>query len=370
MFDNEFDELFRSRLKDHPSAVPEGMWQRIVGKTEGRRDVGAWWWYVTGAVVLIAGVLFREHASPSSDGKPAVIAPGKSYATLSANPVIPGHADLPTGRSHTAAPARPVTPEPAVPYADGSAAPKPAGIAAQTHSVSEPAILRSGFGPRSQSGPGFFSITGGAGHWLPNREPFSLAFSSPYANHPAGKPIPCPDPANLNGNSGWFPEAYFSPDFPYNSHRQGFSYSAGGRLGKTINDRFFVTVGLEYSHIAPQASKDSIPGQPFNNIDLPVLLGYRIGSAKNTFVHAGLIWNLYSRPGGGDNGIPYTSHTGLAFYLGLGFLQPLDSRWSVFVESHFRYQLSDRSANLVQSPDLGGVSFGVRYNLKGRGGAR
>jgi hypothetical protein len=401
MFDNEFDELFRSRLKDHPSAVPEDMWQRIVGKTEGRRGLSMWWWLpVTGAFVLITAVIFREHASkvlavhqdsaaigsfattksyagkpaPTGPAQPYAVVPAKPYTVVPAKPGIPASADLVPEKPFATTPAapKPAAPKPATPYTDGPAASKPAGTFDQTHSVSEPAILRSGFGPRSPSGPGFFSARGGAGYWLPNVEPLSLAFSSPYANRPNGKPIPCPDPEHLEVNSGWFLEAYFSPDILFTSQRQGFSWSAGARLGKTFNGRFSATIGLAYSHIVLQGYIDSFPVQPFNSLDLPVILGYQLapGDQFSTTIHAGLIWNLHYWPVGTYYGMPYNNNTGLAFYFGFDFLKPVSSRWSIFTEPHFRYQLSNRSANLMQSPDLGGLSLGVRYNFTRRGGVR
>src|SRR5215472_1888795 len=58
MSDKAFDELFRIRLKDHPSAVPEDMWQRIGVEADDRKRFGLWRWYFVGPVVLLAGLLF------------------------------------------------------------------------------------------------------------------------------------------------------------------------------------------------------------------------------------------------------------------------------------------------------------------------
>ena len=59
----------------------------------------------------------------------------------------------------------------------------------------------------------------------PLQPPIPLYFPSPSANRLKGNRLPCPNPEHLKENSGWFVEAYFSPDILFASNRQDFSYS-------------------------------------------------------------------------------------------------------------------------------------------------
>ena len=377
MFDNEFDELLRSRLKDHPSVVPEDMWQRICGHADSRRVWAHWGWYFVGVLVagFVGGLFYISRPAGHRN-------PGGTTGT---------GADLAAASHRPAAHQMPTTQTQSGDLKRSSQTPgasKPAYPLQQTNSVPDPALTRSsrsGSVPRSQNGPGFsFTTTeprGGAAtpfaagrtvvHWLPSVALISRTFAAPRAKRLEGNPLACPDPENIKKNSGWFVEAYFSPDYLFTSNRQGFSYSAGVRFGTTFKDRFSVMTGLQFSHVSLGGNLDSALSQQFNNIDIPLLLGYRLGSSDvTTYFHMGLIWNLHSQAVITDYGIRYRNNTGLAFFSGVDFLKRLSNHWSVFAEPHVRYQLTNRTANLLQSPDLGGVLLGVRYNFTRRAGVR
>lgn len=384
MFDNEFDELFRNRLKGHPSAVPDDMWLRIRGRADARGGFNPRRWYFIGLVMLVAGLVGGSRFWRSSHFVPGRQQPPNAVAARQ-NSIAPN--GVAARRNLSSSPAAFAQGDPVV---SKSLSPIP-----QTHSVSEPASLRSGSVPRSQSGPGFLATDAGTGaanpsaaaanpsaaanprtvaanrtsySWFPSLAHTSRAFASPFANWPKGNPIPSPVPTHPKEYSGWFVEPYFSPDFLFTSRRQGSSYSAGARLGKTLGQGFSASIGLQFSHVSlrPPDSSFLLTNQ-FNNIDLPVLLGYRLGSARfNTTIHAGLIWNLHSQSVGvAEPGI-YNSSLGLSFYFGLEFLETYDSHWSIFAEPHIRYQLFNRKYDLLQSPDLGGLSLGVRYSFTRR----
>src|SRR5580704_11783516 len=54
MTDNKFEEFFRNKLQDHPSPVPDDMWERIISDKKKDRGIFIFWkGYLLGGAILI-----------------------------------------------------------------------------------------------------------------------------------------------------------------------------------------------------------------------------------------------------------------------------------------------------------------------------
>jgi hypothetical protein len=197
-------------------------------------------------------------------------------------------------------------------------------------------------------------------------------------------------------------------------------FTAGVRLVKPITDNFLIKTGLQYSQInqkftyrtenevrtitvisvrtivrAPGDTitvTDTSTAQQFgykNNsirnryrsIDVPLILGYQFGGDNLKFgINAGVIFNLSSWYQGvildtsltavpiskGSNML-YKSNIGLGLYAGFSIMKQLGENTQLFFEPYFRYNLSNMTnsnASFSQKFSLGGLSIGLRYNLK------
>lgn len=126
------------------------------------------------------------------------------------------------------------------------------------------------------------------------------------------------------------------------------------------------SIGLEYSRLSLLHGHDSLSylrANVYKNIDLPVLIGYQLGNnGFNATFHAGLVWNIHTSPA--DNSYaPYQTSAGLSLYSCLVLLKTINSRLSLFAQPWVRYQVSNRTNDHWQSPDISGLSFGIRYNF-------
>ena len=205
----------------------------------------------------------------------------------------------------------------------------------------------------------------------PSASPHKRSFSTPAVKHPSR--LDCPILHKKRGD--WYLDVYISPDFPFTAQRSGLSYSAGFRLEKTFKGGFSAMAGLQYSRVNlrsyPNDSLYATMADHFDNIDLPLLIGYEYKNADFTIaIHAGIIYNIHSYPGGPhyDPGVhSYIGHTGTSGYLGLDFIKPLNNQLSLFAEPYFRYQPSARSNSSLMTTQLintAGAMLGIRYNFK------
>jgi hypothetical protein len=161
-------------------------------------------------------------------------------------------------------------------------------------------------------------------------------------------------------------DIYGSPDIP--TRQFGLSYTAGARMTMLITSHFFVSAGLQYSKVNVN-KKDSATAvfypNYFNNIDLPVLIGYTVGNDRFQFsVDGGVIFNLFSHAVG-PVGWGWPNRMGTSAYLGLDFAETLNDRLSLFAEPYGRCLFTYKSL-LPSQTYTGGLLIGIRYHFMKR----
>lgn len=135
MTDHQFDELFRNRLKDYSSQVPENFWQRIQPEDKDRKGFIFWIWYLIVPVCLLSGVAGAyyykstgtRNTSSWSSATPTLSPRTTTYAALS-----PDHFSI-SAIPHTSSvidPAAPSAPAANTTYHPSAATTSPAGSTA------------------------------------------------------------------------------------------------------------------------------------------------------------------------------------------------------------------------------------------------
>jgi hypothetical protein len=190
------------------------------------------------------------------------------------------------------------------------------------------------------------------------------------------------------------------------------SFSAGFRYVKEFGKHFNFSTGLNYSQINEQfkfskgniiqiiyvtnASGDTIDiyqtestrykttYNKYRTIDLPITIGY--GWKKNNWdfiVNAGVIMNIVSFYKGDvlnsdlqpidinastlSKAYQLKTNIGLGLYAGFRIAKDLNDKTQLFVEPHFRYNLSNMTTpntSFNQKINVTGVNVGLRIKIK------
>lgn len=435
MLENEFDQIFRDRLTDHSSEVPEDMLRRISGKEkDDRKGFLFWWGYVLAPTLLVIGLaaylIFWPSVAVTPGKKPrvpdeqavsgSIPVGGKTVRPIgetansinkSVNPInetigpinetigpinkavnpidkIAGsvnrastlRSDPASGRSAirmtNPVPSRATTTKTATARAFRTHI---AMARAENPTGSEPYAAHDNLVTADNGVPtgrqqvtvhyGKRAITPGLA--FPGDFFAKKIIPPPLPRHSPG--LDCPILRNKEGR--WYLDGYASPDLPFSTQRAGLSYTFGLRLERTFKGGISAIVGLQYSRVNlksyPNDTLYSILADHFNNIDLPLLIGYEKGNADyKAAIHAGIIYNIHSFPGGpayNQAAHIYRSHTGISGYLGLDLIKSVNDRLSLFAEPYFRYQSSARAGSGIpptQKINTGGVMIGIRYDFK------
>jgi hypothetical protein len=196
------------------------------------------------------------------------------------------------------------------------------------------------------------------------------------------------------------------------------SYTAGLKLSALFGDHIVAKIGFQYSQINEKfnyANKNAVRTIPvvierslpdatgtmqtvldtsnflqagtqykltynhYKSIDVPILMGYETGSDRfKAAINAGMILNIKTSYNGdilgtslnpvdiGSNNV-YKSNTGVSLYLGLSFATRLNNNFDLFTEPYIRYRLNNMTGtyqSFRQKINIGGLSFGLRYNFK------
>ena len=360
MREKEFDQFFRDRLAGHSSPVPEDMWQRIQGKKDDRKAF-VLWWVLGGGLVLAsllagrfwkAGVPMEKVAKTTEKTRENVGskgAGGKTGADRTAGVEGKSGVEGKAGANGKSG-------------ADGKVG---AGSDAARSQHRDDAVRSEHRGHASRSGhwgdekPGISGVRPKAVVWredssrtvervhktwtLPGRADMKKRLPVRAGELKVRKDITIQKkkrPITL--------DLYVSPSNASN---------AGVRVAVPVWKDFSLITGLQYTRVGFPRDRDSvihISSGHFNNIDLPLLVGYsrELGWGK-IGVNTGVIFNLHSWVGG-DSATLYRylpKTAGTSWYLGVDLEKYLGRKWSLFAEPYYRYQAS-------------GVSLGLRYIFK------
>lgn len=430
MTENQFDELFRNKLKDYSSQVPDNMWEKIhPEKDSDRKLFFIWLKYVIVPVFTLAGLAggiylgsrpaaphSLSHAPASVASSPvfspnALITSGNSSVPSGRSPVSSGNAPVSSGN----APVLPGNPE--IPGAHSS-------ISALTITSTHPAS-----GPVSPIHPPALSIhprdpSDAPAHYHHNPTPIHSSRKNAFpritqqedpllANadgdlkhlplpgiqpipttwrHPAIAQLPkttfapvkktaAPPPGPKNNilsplkKGAWSFDLYASPDLPVIQLKQDFeksqlSFTIGMKVNRSFGDHVSAATGVQYSQINEKVA-------------------YNDSSATNPIRYAYLKRTSFDFPlligyGIGNDRFRATLNAGMIFkihsngnlyttsnsiYLGVNLAKKINDNISLFAEPYYRYNLpgGSNSQYYIQRINLAGISVGLRYNFKRSG---
>jgi len=389
MREKEFDQFFRDRLAGHSSPVPEDMWQRIQGKKDDRKAFVLWWVLGGGLVLasLLAGRFWKagvpvEKVAKTTENVGSKRVGGKTGADRTAGVEGKSGVEGKAGANGKSG-------------ADGKS-----GVGGKTGAGSDVArsedrgnaarledrrdAARSeqrGDAARSEhrghaSRSGHWGDTSRFGHWDDEKSgvdgvrPKGVAWreDSTRVMERVHKNRTLPGRADMKKRlpvrAG---ELKVRKDITIQKKKRPITLdlyvspsnasNAGVRVAVPVWKDFSLITGLQYTRVGFPRDRDSvihISSGHFNNIDLPLLVGYsrELGWGK-IGVNTGVIFNLHSWVGG-DSATLYRylpKTAGTSWYLGVDLEKYLGRKWSLFAEPYYRYQAS-------------GVSLGFRYIFK------
>jgi hypothetical protein len=427
MLPNKFDQYFRDKLLDHPTKVSPNTWKSIHAGLLRHKAFHFWKWYVAGPSIVV--VALTGHLILAQINKPVkshtdaathtltqpVTAPAQTAAaseattpTINTSPATTTTPDHTTARAGTPAAANtntPVTSGTAHKLHTTSGTSSNITPAATTARLSSTANSRDASKTRpttnahsttrnhTRHGPApanhvtsptdLATQPAGlatqlarlavppAGHTtLPSivRPATRLAITAHTPNPRSPKNLIIPA-APYYHTSKWRIDGYASPEY-FSFKEFGFSYGAGARATFVLKQHLTITAGLQYLKVDVRARQknDSLnslfPGI-FNNIQIPVLLGYTTGNQRfSVTVNAGAIFSLYAEAKGRLKDYGWPNHNGITSYLGLNFATRVNNRISLFAEPYVKTWYPQKFQNLPPHLFSTGVSVGLRFDLK------
>lgn len=127
--------------------------------------------------------------------------------------------------------------------------------------------------------------------------------------------------------------------------------------------------------------KNTVVGNRYKTLDIPVIIGYEFGKGSLKFgINAGVIVNVKHGFEGAvyDSSLTaitvnketnnvYKTNIGLGLYAGFRIAKDLNEKTQLFVEPHFRYNLSNMTTpntSFNQKINVTGVNIGLRIKIK------
>jgi len=346
--DQQFDQLFRDRLKDHSSPVSTDLWRRIhSGIGHSRRRRFFFWPFLAaipvGCLVLFAvdpHILQSRHPSPdaSSISIHPSTAPNPSTAANPSNTTTSPTAANPPNHYSIISPTRFAKPIPIFVIEPSGLAPKTTSAQTfRTPDLTLPALAHLSTRPAVATPPPV--------------QPSRLA---------------CP---NLESGISFFDHFYLSlfgaADFP--TRYYNFSYTGGVRLTWQFSPHWSATTGLQYSILKAKTNNhlfDTLR-EPLDqrDLELPLLIGYSLLNDNYTLtVNGGLLLNLNSRFINRSISA-WPNHPGPSAYLDVTYNRALNDQWSAFAAPYVRCLFSSDSPPLAARIWATGLQVGLRYHL-------
>ncbi len=127
--------------------------------------------------------------------------------------------------------------------------------------------------------------------------------------------------------------------------------------------------------------KNTVVGNRYKTLDIPVIIGYEFGKGSLKFgINAGVIFNMKHGFEGAvyDSSLTaininketnnvYKTNIGLGLYAGFRIAKDINDKTQLFIEPHFRYNLSNMTTpntSFNQKINVTGVNVGLRIKIK------
>ena len=400
MKEKEFDNLIRTRLRDHESPVPAGVWERInlKGKKQ-RKGVTPRLYMLTIVLLLISlgGLFYNSYLHD----------PGKKEPVANKN----NSTNTSTDKKNLIRPNNKTTNASIVnstKYSDPGAT---EGPIRDEHRTEKKLLARNV--KRRKATPDPPKVSGSGNDLVLNsRDTVSSGGSDETANNLVKKPTEennasKPDVSTnselqpvQSGSDKFSIELFASPSMPVNSISSGnrsyeqalknassmkLSYMIGLRFSYAVSKRISAKTGVQYTLVNEKMNfKDSAGGNftstnHYKNIGVPLVLGYKIVSDNNLdiYLNTGIILNVASQYEGiipSESGHPidiknndvYNTNVSADLYLAINLSKKLNNRTDFFAEPWLNYRFKNMVSHFYsfdQKINTLGLSFGVRYRL-------
>jgi hypothetical protein len=375
--DDQMIEFFNDRLRDYPSSVPASMWDRIIAKKKRDRMMWLFFFRLFALVVLflgLAGVYFifnqKKKASTVTIGNTKI-----NHKPFIADTIKANLSNLPSGRDQT-----------------GFDKLKNENKKMQRNEKAQITYSRNledakmnipdkDNSSNNQNTTEALSVSSDSNELEKSKAEYKedtigtkLFIQAPYGDSTRTADLKKPETENKPNNRKWFLDLYASPDYPivspHDNEKSKLSFTLGVRINRSLGKHFSLKTGIQFSQINIIASDSLFGGMTIHlmRLDLPVLAGYSVGDEKfRTTFNGGAIMNLYSWPQGNGQTDFFKTNTGFSLYLGVNFESRINSRFFLFSEPYYRYQLTSMTVSSVSSMkfiDIVGISIGVRYYFK------
>jgi hypothetical protein len=431
MENNYFDNFIREKMQDHESPVPVGLWDKVnpatnapTGKIIKLNTLKNWG---LSAVLLMAGL-----------GSSFVVADSKRYtigvdgstnnigSTLAIHTAATKTEDgIITNAILTSESSKSVTPFIQLPITQSTANYNTAVINDNTSvnlDVNETVARLAAANTIS---------------FVRNKNASNFKFGSKDYNkylNDLKLSLLCP---GSNPNTDWYIEPFAGPIYGFkkvtnntataaylqqkdSSESMRIGYAAGVNIVKPISEHFVLKTGVWVSQINERFSykteneiktttvvtvrniirapgdtlrisdtssvqqigyKNTIVGNRYKTLDIPVIIGYEFGKGSLKFgVNAGVIFNVKHGFEGAvyDSSLTaininketnnvYKTNIGLGLYAGFRIAKDINDKTQLFVEPHFRYNLSNMTTpntSFNQKINVTGVNVGLRIKIK------
>lgn len=442
MENNYFDNFIREKMQDHESPVPVGLWDKVnpatnapTGKVIKLHTLKNWG---LSAVLLLAGlgssfvVADSKRYTIGAAGNMVATSTNSMATTTTQEDIVTQAVVLnETNNSitRTINTASPIVQSPIVQISESS---KQLIISNQKNSIGD-----------NNSSKVFVNETvakfaaANTISFVRNNNASNFRFGSKDYNkylNDLKLSLLCP---GSNPNTDWYIEPFTGPIYGFkkvtnntataaylqqkdSSESMRIGYAAGINLVKPISEHFVLKTGVWVSQINERFSykteneiktttvvtvrniirapgdtlrisdtssvqqigyKNTIVGNRYKTLDIPVIIGYEFGKGSLKFgVNAGVIFNVKHGFEGAvyDSSLTaininketnnvYKTNIGLGLYAGFRIAKDINDKTQLFVEPHFRYNLSNMTTpntSFNQKINVTGVNIGLRIKIK------
>jgi hypothetical protein len=416
--DNEFDQFFHDRLRNHSSPVRGDLWRHIhTGiDTPARRPHFLRHWRYIGAAATTVTVALAAHLIFTPSHRPNPLHPSvpsvNHYSRISHSAASrPDTATL----NQTLTPIRQLVPAPGnLASTPGNSAHPPIPNSnfpdlhrqiqkTKKHNTSPPRMTPSATDLASYRGKSSANDPGKSTANDPARTPASTAETSLHHHQPVTLPAiartsalpaitirpsfprirhsdPDTDLSARHSIKIAYISLYGSVDFPAN-HYYTWSGTVGGAVTVQFGRQWSFTAGIEYGKVnvptqvvPPIGYMDTLHGFYFSNYEVPVLIGYTMMLGKFALtVNGGAIINIHSHQSNSPGNLVTSASSTWVFnwpnrddfgaYLGADIYRPLSHSLRLFAQPYARFSLSDYRMFIPVQRFFYGANAGIRYQL-------